>query len=55
MPGARIRTQRCYKNFLLAPAFPVSSVDANGESAGAPFFFLFFSAFGFFFSRLLLN
>jgi hypothetical protein len=42
-----------YENFLPEASLPVTSV--NGEAAGALFFFLFFSALGFFFSRLLLN
>jgi len=41
-----------YENFLREAPLPVTSV--NGEAAGA-LFFLFFSALGFFFSRLLLN
>jgi hypothetical protein len=43
-----------YENFLPEASFPVIRVSVNGEAAGAPFF-LFFSALGFFFSRLLLN
>jgi hypothetical protein len=35
------------------PGFPGDRAAANGETAGAPFV-LFLSAFGFFFSRLLL-
>ena len=34
--------------------FPMKGFDMNGEAAG-PLFFLFLSAFGFFFSRLPLN
>ena len=41
-----------YENFLPEASLPVTSV--NGDAAGA-LFFLFFSALGFFFSRLLLN
>lgn len=43
-----------YENFRPRASFPVIDVGANGEAAGT-LFFLFFSAFGFFFSRLLLN
>ncbi|MGC2076843.1 MAG: hypothetical protein WA728_12560 [Xanthobacteraceae bacterium] len=43
-----------YESFLPAALFPVSLVGVNGETAGA-LFFLFLSAFDFFFSRLLLN
>jgi hypothetical protein len=46
-----------YENFLPTPpwtVFPVSRAELNGEASGA-LFFLFLSAFGFFFSRLLLN
>jgi len=42
-----------YENFLPEASLPVTCV--NGDAAGALFFFLFFSALGFFFSRLLLN
>ena len=43
-----------YENFLPEASFPVIRASVNGEAAGA-LFFLFFSALGFFFSRLLLN
>jgi hypothetical protein len=42
-----------YDDFLPPVPVPVSRADANGETGGA-FFCLFLSAFGFFFSRLLL-
>jgi hypothetical protein len=35
------------------PGWAGSRANANGESVGPPFFFLFHSAFGFFFSLLL--
>jgi hypothetical protein len=41
------------ENFLPEASLPVTSV--NGEAAGPLFLFLFFSALGFFFPRLLLN
>ena len=44
-----------YENFLPEASFPVIPTRENGEAAGALFFFLFFSALGFFFSRPLLN
>jgi hypothetical protein len=44
---------RHYAIFLPEASFPVIRASVNGETAGA-LFFLFFSAFGFFFSRLLL-
>jgi hypothetical protein len=40
-----------YESFFSRPSFPIIS-SANGDAAGA-LFFLFLSAFGFFFSRLL--
>jgi hypothetical protein len=43
------------ENFRPPGALPFIGAEANGETGGAPFFFLFLSAFGFFFSRLLLN
>lgn len=43
------------ENFRLPGAFPLIGAGAKGETGGTPFFFLFLSAFGFFFSRLLLN
>lgn len=43
------------ENFRPPGALPFIGAVANGETGGAPFFFLFLSAFGFFFSRLLLN
>jgi hypothetical protein len=52
-PGADPSRQQTYENFLPGAPFPVSGVAVNGETAGASFF-LFLSAFGFFFSRLLL-
>ena len=45
--------QDSYENFLPLASFPVIRTGVNGEAAGASFF-LFLSAFGFFFSRLLL-
>jgi len=48
-----VRTQRRYQNFLPPASLPVSRTGVNGDAAGASFF-LFLSAFGFFFSRLLL-
>ena len=53
-PGWRSDERENYENFLPAAPFPVSLVGVNGETAGA-LLFLFLSAFGFFFSRLLLN
>jgi len=44
----------CYEDFLPCKPLPTTELDMNGEAAGV-FFFLFLSAFGFFFSRLLLN
>jgi hypothetical protein len=41
-----------YDNFPPRGSFPVSRTGVNGEATGA-LFFLFLSAFGFFFSRLL--
>ena len=41
-----------YQYFLPEPSFPVIRTGVNGEGTDAPFC-LFFSAFGFFFSRLL--
>jgi hypothetical protein len=41
------------QDFLPPASFPVSRTGVNGEGAAASFF-LFLSAFGFFFSRLLL-
>ncbi|MGD0024104.1 MAG: hypothetical protein ABSC37_05660 [Xanthobacteraceae bacterium] len=46
--------QDYYENFLPLAPFPVSRADMGGDAAGA-LFFLFLSAFGFFFSRLLRN
>jgi hypothetical protein len=43
------------ENFRPSGALPFIGAGAKGETGGAPFFFLFLSAFGFFFSRLLLN
>src|SRR6185312_16244954 len=43
------------ENFLPLGALPIIGDGVNGETGGAPFFLLFLSAFGFFFSRLLLN
>lgn len=43
------------ENFLPPGALPIIGAGVNGETGGAPFFLLFLSAFGFFFSRLLLN
>ena len=43
-----------YQNFLREASFPIIRTRSNAEGTGA-LFFLFFSAFGFFFSRLLLN
>ena len=43
-----------YENFLPEAYFPVIRASVNGEAARA-LFFLFFSALGFFFSRLLLK
>ena len=37
-----------YENFLPEASFPVIRTSVNGEAAGVLFFFLFFSAFGFF-------
>jgi hypothetical protein len=54
-PGRRSGERENYENFPPAALFPVSLAGVNGETAGALFFFLFLSAFGFFFSRLLLN
>ena len=42
-----------YQNFLREASFPIIPTP-NADGTGAAFF-LFFSAFGFFFSRLLLN
>jgi hypothetical protein len=42
-----------YQNFLREASFPIIRTP-NADGTGAAFF-LFFSAFGFFFSRLLLN
>jgi hypothetical protein len=42
-----------YENFLPLESLPVIRTSVNGEAAGAAFFLLFLSAFGFFFSRLL--
>ena len=49
-PGGRV-TSGSYENFLVSPALPIGR-GAKGEAIGAAFF-LFLSAFGFFFSRLL--
>jgi cell division protein FtsW (lipid II flippase) len=46
--------QNSQENFRPPAALPFIGAVANGETGGAPFFFLFLSAFGFFFSRLLL-
>jgi hypothetical protein len=54
LSGRRSDERENYENFLPAALFPVSRAGVNGETAGA-LFFLFLSAFGFFFSRLLLN
>jgi hypothetical protein len=43
-----------YEDFLPWEPFPMGRIDLKGEAAGMPFL-LFLSAFGFFFSRLLLN
>jgi hypothetical protein len=43
-----------YENFLPEGSFPIIRTRSNTDGTGA-LFFLFFSAFGFFFSRLLLN
>ena len=43
-----------YENFLPEASFPIIRTRSNANGTGA-LFFLFFSAFGFFFSRLLLN
>jgi hypothetical protein len=43
-----------YENFLPEASFPIIRTRSNANGIGA-LFFLFFSAFGFFFSRLLLN
>jgi hypothetical protein len=43
-----------YENFLPEASFPVIRASVKGEAVGA-LFFLFFSALGFFFSRLLLS
>jgi hypothetical protein len=43
-----------YENFLSETSFPIIRTRSNGDGIGA-LFFLLFSAFGFFFSRLLLN
>lgn len=43
------------ENFRPPGALPVIGTGVNGETGEAPFFLLFLSAFGFFFSRLLLN
>jgi hypothetical protein len=54
--GYRLLTpdQADYENFLSETSFPIIRTRSNGDGTGAPFFLLF-SAFGFFFSRLLLN
>jgi hypothetical protein len=49
-----IRTDKAQKDLLPPEPFPMNGVDMNGEAAGT-LFFLFLSAFGFFFSRLLRN
>ena len=43
-----------YENYLPETSFPIVRTRSNTDGTGA-LFFLFFSAFGFFFSRLLLN
>lgn len=43
------------ENFRPPSGLPFIGAVANGEACRAPFFFLFLSALGFFFSRLLLN
>ena len=43
-----------YENFLPEAPFPTVRTRSNTDGTGG-LFFLFFSAFGFFFSRLLLN
>ncbi len=43
-----------YESFLPELSFPIIRRRSNANATGA-LFFLFFSAFGFFFSRLLLN
>jgi hypothetical protein len=43
------------ENFRPSGPLPIIGAGAKGETGGVPFFFLFLSAFGFFFSRLLLN
>jgi hypothetical protein len=43
------------ENFRPPGTLPSISAGAKDETGGAPFFFLFLSAFGFFFSRLLLD
>jgi hypothetical protein len=54
-PEAPIRAaQDYYENFLPPAPFPASRADIGGDDAAA-LFFLFLSAFGFFFSRLLRN
>jgi hypothetical protein len=59
MPLASLMSSApCPTNLSCHPAhvFPMNEVDKNGEPAGTLFFlFLFLSAFGFFFSRLLRN
>jgi hypothetical protein len=54
--GYRLLTpdQADYENFLSETSFPIIRTRSSGDGTGAPFFLLF-SAFGFFFSRLLLN
>jgi hypothetical protein len=52
--GVPTAAQTNYENFRPRASFPVIGAGANGEAAGT-LFFLFLSAFGFFFSRLLLN
>jgi hypothetical protein len=53
-PSGDLTGADCYGDLLPPGAFPMTGVDMNDETAGM-LFFLFLSAFGFFFSRLLLN
>ena len=52
--GRRPTGVGCYKDPLPLEPCPVGRVGLKGETAGMPLL-LFLSAFGFFFSRLLLN
>jgi hypothetical protein len=51
-PAGKLLTSTINQNFLPRESFPAVCTDVDGEEAAA-LFFLFLSAFGFFFSREL--